>query len=54
MKNFTVRYVGDDGNIRRMTVEAENEEEAEYNALMENMGDYSGSAINKIIDVMEE
>ena len=51
MQWFTVRYLADDGEIRRMEVEAEDEADARWRALEQDMGNYGGDSIHTIIDV---
>lgn len=48
---FVIRYVADDGEIRRTEIQAVNEDEAEYEAYIQDMGNIGGDSISKIIDV---
>ena len=52
MSTFTVRYLAMDGEVRRLEVEAENEDEARDKAWEEDVKHgYCSDSISKIIDV---
>lgn len=52
--NFEIRYIAEDGEIRCTMIEnVKTEEEAKIKALDNDMGNFGGDCILKIIDVRE-